>query len=291
MGGAVRSRLFLGTLLVTVATPLYANNPPGPQVALAELAILPAMIVMTAIGGGYAVLRQLPRQQRGWMIAAVILIVFSWAHEGYATLVALLFAIIAIVRATRMLGWGVGAMHAGQRPAHLATVTPARMISAACLLLLTTIFLGGMAAAFVNFWPHSDEARLAALRKYVALQLALATPPSPQRAALEARREDIESKLVSEMNEWGLEKDRVSVDVHRGGFVVTLLPNVRRFPFFPYNYLVAVPSYRADQAGTLRMIHAHGRDTRCPPEAPIIDRIDSSEVKQALAGSLDSGDR
>jgi hypothetical protein len=49
------------------------------------------------------------------------------------------------------------------------------------------------------------------------------------------------------------------------------MPN--RFPFFPYNYLLSQPSYRADETGQIRMIYVHNENKLCPENAPVVMNV------------------
>src|SRR5574338_174546 len=97
-------------LLTVFALPAYANQPPGPQVVLAEVLILPIMMLLTTLGGGYAILRSRPTTRRGVKpVLAVVIILLSGMHEMYGLLVALVFGALAIVRGFQMIYWGIRA--------------------------------------------------------------------------------------------------------------------------------------------------------------------------------------
>jgi hypothetical protein len=281
---AMKTRtLIAGAAVTLTAAPLLANNNPGPQMMLAEVSLLPLMIVLTLAGGGYTVLRRFPPGVRlRWkVIGAIVAVFFSAVTESFAVLVAIVFGWIATLRAIRMIGWGIGGTEAP-----LTAARRARLVAAGAALLVAAIFLTGMAVAFVGATPWSDEDRIASLRKYVALRLALRTPPSPQRAALEKNAAEYEERLAMHMGRW--QDQPTKIEEHGEHFVVYLKPNVTNNPFPPYNRFFSVPSYRADETGLIRRKLVHARDDLCPPDAPIVGRVNDDEIRAVLkSGKVD----
>jgi hypothetical protein len=56
-------------------------------------------------------------------------------------------------------------------------------------------------------------------------------------------------------------------------------------PVFPYNYMTAVPSYRADETGQIRMIRAKRNGQLCPVDAPVIMKIEVQDLKKEMRSS------
>ena len=52
--------------------------------------------------------------------------------------------------------------------------------------------------------------------------------------------------------------------------------------FFPYNYFVSCPSYRADETGQIRMVMVHQKDEKCPADAPIVIQVSILDVNNML---------
>lgn len=269
---------FVGVSLLVTVQPVLANQPPGPNVLFAEILILPVMIVCSIIGGAYAVMRYGKARRRQWekVVAAIIIIFLSGIHEGYGFLVALLFGMIALARSFRMLAWGIRVRFASTRPAHLQEARAWRLVSAGLLLALSTVFLAGMALAFVGYWPERrDTRRVQQLKEFLIYQLA---STQGKKAGISAPAADRltpdESQAV--LNDFFGETQHIRFESDDEGqhFTIYMLP-VSRFPFFPYNYLTSQPSYRADDTGQIRMARVHAKEALCPVDAPVVWQVQS----------------
>jgi len=258
-------------LLFVIAQPVLANQPPGPNLMLSEVLILPAMIILTLIGGGYAVLSRLKGKKRPLLkiIAAILAIIFSAMQEGLAFLVVVIFAVIALERSLKMLYWGIKSIGSNQKPEHLTEAKPSRLISAGAILFLVTIFLAGMAVAFVTYWPEiGQERRETNLKKFLTYQLAYAQIQKSKTGNITFD----ETVNYDDLNiEYGVEDK---------SFTVYMLPV--EFPFFPYSYLTSQPSYRADETGQVRMIYVHKKEILCPPDAPVVWKISDQEIQDMI---------
>jgi hypothetical protein len=282
---AVKAR-WLILLLTFVATPLLANQPPGPQELLAVISLISLMMLLTLLSGGYAILKRLtPRSLTVLKILGVFVLVFlGTSAEGI--LMALGFVIFALFRAVHMIAWGVIA-RGTPRPEHLRDAQPRRLILAGVVLIFVTVFLAFTFFAFLGTTSVGDKYRIESMRDYVALRLALRTPPSPQRAELE---KDAASRLMSlegrmkRREAAGRNDPGVRIDEAGNHFVVYMMPGVMRTPLPPYNLFVDLPTYRADETGVIRMKLVHSRDELCPPDAPVIDRVGNEDIRAVLAG-------
>jgi len=262
-----------------------ANQPPGPQAALAEILILPIMMLLSLVGGGYVVLRRMRGKKSPIRIPAVLgailAILFSGAHEGYAVIVALIFGIIALVRGLQMISWGLEARSGEERSEYLREANPLRLIVAGSVLVPVTLLLAGMPFAFNGYFPYPFGKELV---KFVAYQLAYAhfeESRTGERRFRKITKEDLEFCQLFSM---ACRRSYVDVDYDADGksFTVYMLPP-HRFPFFPYNYFTSQPSYRADETGQIRMVYVHKRE-RCPADAPVVLQIDRDILKALRDG-------
>ncbi len=275
----------LGTAIALMAAAgvAQANQPPGPQLLLAEVGLLPVMILLSLAGGAYAILRVLQPRAKRWRLlrgaSAVLAILVSGASGGIGFLVAWIFGILGLQRGVQMLRWGLGARTAGGRAPHLASADPGRLLPAGIALLVLTTALLGMVVAFAGYWPVGDASRQRALRQFVAYQLALARVEQTRAGRARFRRIEANRPLQSACPVRLPDGARIEYAPDDSRFTL-LMPPKTRFPFFPYNYLTSQPSYRADESGKIRMVPVHDRSTACPPDAPVVAQVGEAEVEQ-----------
>lgn len=273
--------------LLAIAPNAYANQPPGPMLLLSEVLILPAMILLSLAGGAYAILdgKKVKRRRVGaWLrwLLAVFAILISGAQESLGVLVALIFGSIALRRAAQMLFWGFRAgTTAGAEPTEAGRrLRPARLKAAGAVLAVIALFLMGQAIAFVGYWPgYAGRERLQAFHRFVAHQLAYAKRQESRtgiRQYQQLRGKELREYLFSTLDSPAF---RIDYGPGGGSFTAHLVP--RRFPFFPYNYLTSLPSYRADQSGQIRMVQVHWPDSLCPPDAPVVMSVSQEDIKTA----------
>lgn len=268
---------------------VFANQPPGPVLALAEISILPIMMLFTAFGGGYGILSQRKKRRRGFLLAlgVILLVILSFVHQASAFLVCMLFCFIAIIRGITMISWGKAAWSNEEAPEHLKEASPRRLITFGSLLVIGSVFISEMAYAFMYYYPMSPKRIEEALEKYVAYEIAGAR---------------IEAEKTGEMRFGTMERDlyayRVDSVIRRGkveygkdfkSVTVYIPPNVTTgygygwFPFFPFNYIVSYPSYRGDETGRIRMIRTHEQFEQCPVSAPVVKTVSENDIKNAMA--------
>lgn len=284
--GATRIAVLTLALIFLLAGPAAANDPPGEQTILAEILILPLMMLLSLGGGAYAILEVLSQGKKkrwgaiGRWGGVILLILFSFTHEGFGFMVAVIFAIVAVQRGVQMLWWGMRARSAGLRPAHLQKANPWRLIPAGLSLVVLSLFLGSLPIAFLGYYPW-DSSGTESLKKFVTYQLALGRLEQARTGQVRFRRID---KLDLRMTGCGdrlRRGTRVEYDPSETRFTVLMLPKAR-FPFFPYNYLTSQPTYRADEAGKIRMMHVHHEDVVCPPDAPIVMQVTEQDIQEML---------
>lgn len=259
-----------------------ANNPPSGQTFLSVISILPLMIIFSMIGGAYEVLKQLKSKKLSKVLrisGIAVAILFSMAHEGFAVLVTFIFGIIAIVRGFQMLGWGLGALTRGEKPAHLKTVRPWLLISCSVSLIVVTIFLAGMSFVFLS--PLHSEYKYhrmeRALKEFVIHQFAYAHKHKivTGQSRFDQGAQDVYFRSFP--------NTRVEYSPDGNHFTVVMPPDF--LPIFPYNYLTAIPSYRADETGQIRMIRVKKKGQLCPVDAPVIMKIEVQDSQKEIRSS------
>lgn len=270
--------------IFSVATPAMANQPPGAGVIISEILILPAMILLSVIGGAYAVLNRTQGKQ-SWvflMVLAIGVIVLSGAQEGLGALVAIIFGVIALKRGIQMIIWGFQARPNREHKAHLIDASPRRLIPAGVILIFLAIFFVGMATAFVGYWPYIGQAdREAGLKDFVAYKLAYARWETNNTGKTSYRA--LPDEKDYNFKGFSFSSSFVQIEYSKDGehFAVYVLPN-EHFPFFPYNHFASQPSYRADETGRIRMVMVNKRDKKCPIDAPIVMQVSELDVKNML---------
>jgi len=282
---SIRCAVFLFVLFS--AAPALANQPPGPQILLSEVLILPVMMLFSLAGGAYALRERIrgarpPRREILLALGAILAILVSAAHEGLGALVALVFGIIALKRGGEMLLWGIGACNKKKRKAESNGANPLRLISAGALLIFATLFLIGMTAAFVGYWPGIEQDRRErALMEYMAFEMALMRlDDGDGSAAASYPPPSGDGDTIDEFFDVSRDTVDVARDENGEGFVVYVLPG--GFPFFPYNYLTSQPSYRGDETGEIRMIYVHDSVHLCPADAPVVLKVTEEDIEKAL---------
>ena len=259
-----------------------ANNPPSGQTFLSVISILPLMIIFSMIGGAYEVLKRLKPKKLSKVLrisGIAVAILFSMSHEGFAVLVTFIFGMIAIVRGFRMLGWGLEALARGEKPAHLTAARPWRLISCSVSLIVFTLFLSGFSVVFLS--PLHNEYKYhrmeRALKEFVIHQIAYA---HKHKTATGQPRFD---EAAQDVYFGSFTNTRVEYSPDGNHFTVVMPPDF--LPIFPYNYLTAVPSYRADETGQIRMIRVRKKDQLCPVDAPVIMKIEVQDSKKKMRSS------
>jgi hypothetical protein len=277
-----RVALALAAVLLT-AGPAAANQPPGPQLILAEVLILPLMILLSLAGGAYAILHALQpaRKTRTVLTAggALLAILFSATSGGIAVIIAAIFAALALQRGVQMVYWGFRARSAEARPAHLARADPRRLLPAGAALIALTLFLLGMAVSFAAYWPVGEAARQQAFRRFVAHRIAAGRLEQAKTGRVRYAPAGPEASRQTTCPVPLPTGARVEYASDGSGFTLLMLPKTA-FPFFPYNYLTSQPSYRADGTGQIRMIEVHDRATACPPDGPVVAQVSEADIEK-----------
>lgn len=269
MGTAVIRIFITFSLSLLMVKPAFANQPPGGQMMLAEISILPLMALFTAIGGGYELKEQFNGKDiKGKSTIKVILIfiifLFSMAHEMFSVLGTIAFGFLAIRRSIALIKWGIQ-QHG----------VPTRLIASGSLLALITCFLVGGAVAFLGYFPQGSKYEMERLKRFTAYQIALARRTKDQAGNPQFIYRPNNFETVNFLQSAGNTIDFA----HDGkGFTILQLPK-RKLPFFPYNFLTAYPSFRADQTGQIRMIMVNNENIICPSDAQVVSKVEESDIK------------
>ncbi len=276
-----------------LVNPVMANQPPGPQMLLSEILILPIMALFSIMGGAYAVMKLRGKKSSGLktFLVAILAIIFSGINEGFGVLVAITFGIFAILRGLQMFFWGIRSLFKLKKPEHLIEANPWRLIPSGVLLIFITIFLSGMAVAFFGYWPLRGteiNSREESLKEFVAYQLAYAQLQKAESGQRSFERVTQKDPLIYEFfhHSWR-KKANVRLEYDKDGkhFMIYMLPSTR-FPFFPYNHLTSQPSYFGDETGKIRMIYVNSKDSICPADAPIVMSVGKKEIQKAFSKFL-----
>ena len=188
---AFRLLLLIGGMWLAWTSPAWANQPPGPQMLLAEVLILPLMMLLTLLGGGYAVMRALGVKRRRWLIAlAVLAILLTGIQEGLGALLMLLvFGPWALVRGIRLVVWGVKAMRPpARRAAHLVHASPRRLMAAGLLTCFTAVAMVNLSLAFFNWLPPESYKVEGTFKRLVAYEVASGKTTRMRRGSRNTKR-------------------------------------------------------------------------------------------------------
>jgi len=280
------------------AGPAAANQGPGPHVILSEVLILPVMILLSLAGGAYAILAILRPKRRKVIrvLGAIFALLVSALHEGLGLLVALIFGYFAVKRGLQMIGWGLRVRSGEAPPEHLVKANPRQLIPAGVLLVVVTLFLMGMAAAFFDYWPSAPRGVERGLRTFVAYQLAYGNLEKTRTGSIRFHRLGADDELSREFARYffwgpaspGPQALQVEYGPEERRFTVFVQP-FSGFPFFPYNYLTSQLSYRGDETGQIRMASVHHRDARCPADAPVVIRVNDQALRKMLQDPEEDG--
>jgi hypothetical protein len=279
---SARARLLgasVGVAFLAFPRAAVANQPPSPHMILGEVGVPLSMLAFTALAGGYAILARQGRSLPWWSVAVLALgtCVLSGMHEGTSALITIGLALYALARAIRLATWGLAARGpAGERPSHLASARPARLLAGAAGLALSTVAFAWLNLVFLGWYPgrtdHRDTLRWLVAYESETGKKHLGPDGAPRYAALE-RSED--GLVIPELG------GRGRVFVRGDRFVVELGPDARswkawylpsRFPPFPAKLLVSLPTFFVDESGRIRALQVH-EAVRCPEDAPVIETV------------------
>jgi hypothetical protein len=113
------------------------------------------------------------------------------------------------------------------------------------------------------------------------------TPVQLTARQLVPKRKNLETRYILGRHRFNLffnasEQIQISVEYSPDGYHFTVVIPPEDVPFFPYNHMTAVPSYRADETGQIRMIRANRKGQLCPVDAPVIMKIDVQDLNKEM---------
>jgi len=280
-------RIFLFAVACTFvgARTALANQPPSPLVGLPMIAILPVMMVLTLLGGGYEVFKRVRSQKskrgRGWIltVTVVVVIFLSFMHEAFAAVLALVFGAIAAARGLKLIFWGVQALKGG---AQAVRAGGAKLVTSGIVLIPLSLFLMGFSISFVGYWPmYRLKTAMEGYEQFVAYQLHYAAEQRIKNGEVAFDEITKDTEDVSHLPRQARELlkapyFKVEYATTPANFTAFLLP-VARFPVFPYNLFTSQPSYRATQTGQIHAIQVHRAGKHCPPDAPVVMRLTAQD--------------
>lgn len=284
--------IFLAFLFVLFSVPpAMANQPPGPQEADSMLLIPFVMVLLTLLGGGYAILNNLKGKKTGWIINVLVAIVFllvALAFGAATFLAAIIFGILALQRGVWMIKWGLHARPGREKPAHLLTANHKRLIPAGAALIIITVLLMSVVLVFTDYSFGGNyfirKNREEAFIKLVTNEIARTRLTKEEREIIKkGEKEGIRNILWKDdgFRELDLKQQSVIIEYGEGGksFILYRLPHL---PPFPYNYLTSDASYRADETGKIRMVYVNKKGKLCPPDAPIVIQIEEGNIHKTV---------
>ncbi len=272
-------------LMITVdSQTAYANDPPGSLGEVLFTYMIPvAIIIMTLLGGGYAILKRLAAKERPadlvvtiiknlvkflfWLIA----IFYSLAFANIALLLCIIFSIYALYRSYRLIRWGLTARRTEEKPDYLTEAKAARLIYAGTALIMITVVLFFLAYMFAFHGlkygrsGRALEQEETVLRKLASIEMQKLSYLENERL-FQKELDSLSDQTESELGNIPNAKRRYILEhkADRKGFTIFLLPADNSMIF-------TYPSYRADYTAKgnveIRRVWVRNRDERCPKDA------------------------
>jgi hypothetical protein len=275
---------FFVAVVLTCATPVMANQAPGPGVSLPQILMLPLMTLFTALGGAYSILRAEKKSKAGkagkW-VAVAVLFLWGFTHEVASMLVTCVFGAIAIYRGICMIKWGM--MPGTSTPLLSSKVPGWRLIPAGIAICVVATLLMESAVVFVGYWPDLYQgSQVSNLKRVLAFEIAFGRTKKEQTGETRFYRINRTDENVWYIQEL-LRHDNVRVDFDREDkhFTVYLLP-YSKFPPWPYRHWTKQGSYRADETGQIRMIWAKRADEVCPADAAVVMKVTEEDIREMM---------
>lgn len=261
------------------------------QLDAALIAIMPIMVLMTLLGGGYSILRSTRKRKWTYLPAVLLWLLIVWLtlsflaqlNDKIVMALALVFALLAIRRGGLMIAWAASTRTAHWKRASLKRINPVRLASAGAVLVVITVFLAGMAVAFhgrawIENSDRSGAEKESRLVGFTAYQMAVSNTGADQDTI------NLLRKTVSYQKggrpQGIMSGYRIAAEFGPGTneFSVYLTPH--DFPFYPYNFFACRPSYYTDHTGKIRKIKVC-REKRCPPDGPVYVEVEEKDIISA----------
>jgi hypothetical protein len=275
--------LFLSLMLLVSACPCaFANNVPGAQTLSAILMMPLSIVAFSLAGGAYSILQEKKpagSSVPGWIINVILsaVLIFLSAIPETAFLAILIFTSLAVVRSLKMLSWG--ADRARNATGFESTSAIRLKVSGAGLFLVSGA-LASTAMVFLVPWDarYSDhELLLNFMRHQVRYGQQHELRNRPRFDHIEVTRVPADRNV----HVFGpiASKFEVTYAPDDESFIVLVKPT--RLPSFPFNLITAMPSFRGDESGKVRMCLVHQNEEECPADAPVVHVVDDSEAIQS----------
>ncbi len=142
----VKASVLAAVSMLLVARPAFANSMPGPAAVNGVALMFIAIFALTAIGGGYAVLKvkYSGKRRLGWKIAGAFFVsVLSGTSLGAMFWILAILTGLGIARGISLIAWGAHARFAKKKPEYVAAANPWRLMASGCVLILVILAIPG----------------------------------------------------------------------------------------------------------------------------------------------------
>ncbi|HPQ70519.1 MAG TPA: DUF308 domain-containing protein [bacterium] len=264
------------TLLPAVAE---ANSPLACQTTLMLTLILPLMLLVTTLSGGYALMKKAKKKPKRWqyVLASALFIFLAIITESIAFLIITGFCLIVLVRGAFLVVSAIKARrHADEPPWNEAR--PWRLLLGALVLFAAVGLLARMYGSFLGEHHRMTNE----LKAYHDLETFLSCQFDYQRkndGELFTDLQDCNGLMPLEHGGvTGLFSriidDHYQIDFQlaedRRTFTIRVIPGEFASP--PLTFMARHSSFYADQTGQIRKIEVT-EPKPCPPDAPVVRTV------------------
>lgn len=272
----------LVALFVALPAVAEANELTSPESWFALAVLMIVMMAVTALSGGYVLLREVKKEKRSYLasiIFGIIALFISGFGQTFLGLAFIAVALLALVRALYLVRYANMARPEAEN-VHLAQANAARLRAAGLILLIFVVLAFYTLAATTHsmtYFMHELRAQ-GDLEEFLAFQFDQAD--KSRRETGEARfvpqegnrdsqglkfgEQHMFADFVFDEKEWEVV---FAVNDDLTAFTVQVTP--KEFLGFPFNYIDTRPAFYADQTGVLRKINV-SEYRLCPPDAPAV---------------------
>ncbi|HPQ70518.1 MAG TPA: hypothetical protein PKW95_15420 [bacterium] len=272
----------LVALFVALPAVAEANEITSPESWFALAILMIVMMAVTALSGGYVLLREVKGQKHKFLtsiIAGALAMFLAACGQNGLVLVFIVIAVSAFWRSAHLINFAYKADPQSENP-HLARAKPGRLLAAGLFLLCCLVFTFYTLSATQDAaaYVRNDARVQGQVEKFLAHQLALAEKNRRESGTARSVLQDDEgnaerlnddgqrmfSGALLDENQWEL-KFESNEDLST--FTIFMTP--KEFLGFPFNYIDTRPAFYADQTGVLRKIDV-SEYRLCPPDAPAV---------------------
>ncbi len=263
--------LVLWIILLSCALPAEANIPPAPQAFSGLIYIQVAIVLFSLIGGAYTIMHRQKPQKKGsaifgwtWRGLLAVILVFIFSVPEVSFIIALVFGYIALKRGIMMMNWSKRC--GAEAKPEFEGVSSKKLLFSGSALALSTLVALSLVFMFYQPWYG----------RYKDDQLLLRMLKSKLRFGAENKHENGHPYYPRENDQYShSSKFKFIYGKDDESFTILVLPD--KLPPFPYNQLVSMPTFRADQTGQIRMLLVHNNFEECPADAPVVHVVDEKE--------------